>query len=102
MVTNHKGKEDYKLRKKRLDGYLAAISREDINPKSVHEHDYRVCSRHFEKGEPSKLYETNSPNWLPTLNFGHTKQSTRTPVSVERYDTKGLQRELEGRLNMKN
>ena len=41
-VTNHQGKEDYELRKKRLDGYLAAISREDINPKSIHEHDYSV------------------------------------------------------------
>ena len=40
--------------------------------------------------KPAKLYETNSPNWLPTLNLGHTKQSAQTKVqttaSVERYE----------------
>ena len=55
-------------------------------PKSIHDHDYRVCSRHFVTGEPAKLYETNKPNWLPTLNLGHMKQSTRAPVDVERYE----------------
>ena len=63
-VTNNQGKEDYELRKKHLDGYLAAISREDINLKSIHEHDYRACSRHFVTGKPAMLYETSSPNWL--------------------------------------
>ena len=29
-------------------------------------------------GEPTKLYETNSPNWLPTLNL-------RTPVGMAMY-----------------
>ena len=37
-------------------------------------------------GKPAKLYETNSPNWLPTLHLGHTKQSAQTPVTVERYE----------------
>ena len=32
------------------------------------------------------LYETNSPNWLPTLNMGHNKLSTKTPVNSERYE----------------
>jgi len=82
MVTNHQEKNDYELRKKRLDGYLAAISREDINPKSIYEHDYRVCSRHFMTAEPAKLYETNKP----TLNLSHMKQNTRAPVDVERYE----------------
>ena len=61
------------------------MAREDINSKSIHEHDYRVCSRHFVTGKPAMLYETNSPNWLPTLNLGHKKHSTRTPVNMERY-----------------
>ena len=90
MLTKRFGEKNFELRKKRLDGYLAAVSREDINPKSIKEHDYRICSRYFVLGIPAKLYETNSPNWLPTLNLGHTKQSTQTKVqttvSVERYE----------------
>ena len=63
------------------------ISREDINSKTIHEHNYRVCSRHFVTGKPAMLYETNSPNWLSTLNLGHKKHRycTRTPVNMERY-----------------
>ena len=37
-------------------------------------------------GKPAMLYETSSPNWLPTLNLGHKKQSARTPVNTERYE----------------
>ena len=44
VVTDHQGKKDYELRKKRLDGFLAAVSRQDINYKSLQKHDYRVCS----------------------------------------------------------
>ena len=84
------GEKDFELRKKRLDGYLAAISREDIDPKLIEEHDYRICSRHFVLGKPVELYEINSPNWLPTLHLGHMKQSAQTTssstVSVERHE----------------
>jgi len=31
-VTDYYGEKDFELRKKCLDGYLAAISRDDINP----------------------------------------------------------------------
>ena len=78
VLTDHQGKKDYELRKKRLDGFLATVSRQDINYKSLQKHDYRVCSRHFVTGEAAKLYETSKPNWLPTLNLGHTKFSART------------------------
>ena len=91
VLTKRFGEKDFELRKKRLDGYLAAISREDIDPKLIKEHDYRICSRHFVLGKPAKLYKINSPNWLPTLHLGHTKQSAQTTssstVSVKRYET---------------
>ena len=48
-VTDHQGKEDLELRKKRRDGYLAAISREDIDVDSLDK--YRICSKHFEGGK---------------------------------------------------
>ena len=86
VLTKCFGEKDFELRKKRLDGYLAAISREDIDPKSIEEHDYRICSRHFVLGKPAKFYEINSPNWLPTLHLGHMKQSAQTSVTVERYE----------------
>ena len=86
MLTKRFGEKDFELRRKHLNGYLAAISREDIDPKSIEEHDYRICSGHFVLGKPAKLYETNSPNWLPTLHLGHTKQSAQTSVTVERYE----------------
>ena len=65
------GKEDFELRKKRRDGYLAAISREDIDTSALHK--YRICSRNFVSGEMANLYDTTSPSWLPTLNLGHEK-----------------------------
>ena len=45
-------------------------------------------------GEAAKLYETNKPNWLPTLKLGHTKFSARTQDEMERYErsTEGARR----------
>ena len=59
------GKEDFELRKKRRDGYLAAISREDIDTSALHK--YRICARHFVSGEVADLYDTTSSSWLPTF-----------------------------------
>jgi len=86
-VTDYQGQRDRELRQKRLDGFLAAISREDIDPTTTEEHDYRVCSRHFRSGKPAPLYCTNDPDWLPTLNMGHSKQATvSVSMHVERYE----------------
>ena len=87
-VTDYQGQKDCELRQKRLDGFLAAISRDDIDPATLEEHDYRVFSRHFVSGKPASLYSTNDPDWLPTLNMGHSKRSSTVPVSVhvERYE----------------
>ena len=90
-VTDYYGKKDFELRKKRLDGYLAAISRDDINPATLvlEDHDYRVYSRHFMSGKPTGLYDTTSPDWLPTLYMGHSKKSKNDQVvsaNIERYE----------------
>ena len=87
-VSDHQGQKDCELRRKRLDGYLAAISRDDIDPSSLEEHDYRICLKHFASGKPAPLYRINDPDWLPTLNLGHSKRSATVPVSVhvERYE----------------
>ena len=28
---------------------------------------------HFKSGKPATLYDTTSPDWIPTLNLGHTE-----------------------------
>jgi len=80
-VSDHQGMEDFKLRKRRRDGYLAAVSREDINYDSLDK--YRICSRHFQSGKPASLYDTTNPDWLPTMHMGHDKGK---PVDAERCD----------------
>ena len=59
------------LSKNRRDGYLAAISREDITDRGIV--NIRVCSQHFISGEPASLFDELNPDWLPTQNLGHTK-----------------------------
>ena len=88
-MTDYYGEKDFELRKKRLAGYLAAVSRDDINPSSIKEHDYRVCSHHFVSGQPADLYDVSNPDWLPTKNMGRKKQAKGDQVStqnVKRYE----------------
>ena len=61
-VTSTQGKDDFELRKKHRDGFLAAISRKDIDIKSLD--NLRICSKHFISGKPSALYHINNPDWL--------------------------------------
>ena len=69
-----KEKNILNLEKKRRDGYLVVISQEDIDVNELHK--YRICSVHFVSGWPADLYDTTSPNWLPTMNLGHEKSSS--------------------------
>jgi len=80
-VTDHQGEVDYQLRKRRRDGYLAAVSRKDVDLNALDR--YRICSRHFEGGQPASLYDTTHPGWLPTLHMGHEKMR---PADNERYE----------------
>ena len=89
-ITDHYGEADLELRKKRRDGYLAAISREDLDLTALHK--YKVCERHFHSGKPTYLYHTTDPDWLPTLHLGHKEHGSAATVnpatsdaSVERW-----------------
>jgi len=75
--TGHQGKEDYELRKKRRDGFLAAVSTEDLDTKALLD-KYRICSKHFVSKQPAYLFDTNNPDWFPTLHLGydHTRSSS--------------------------
>jgi len=62
-VSDYQGKADYELRKKRRDGYLAAISREDIDTSALHK--YKIYAKHFISGKPAYMYKVNDPDSLP-------------------------------------
>ena len=38
----------------------------------------RIYSRHFISGKPASPVDKNNPDWLPTLNMGHSKQSSES------------------------
>jgi len=50
-VTDRDREKVLELRKKRRDGFLAAISREDLDLTALHK--YKVCERHFNSGKPA-------------------------------------------------
>ena len=77
MITHTHDERDWELSTERRDGFLAAIAREDLTVELLERDtmtDYRVCSRHFLSGKPAKLYNVTSPDWLPSVNLGHSKK----------------------------
>ena len=51
VVITRRGPQDLELSKKRRNGYIAAISRENIT-ETVLSNDHMLCSRHFLSGKP--------------------------------------------------
>ena len=80
-VTDRYGEAEFELRKKRRDGFLAAISREDLDMTALHK--YKVCERHFHSGKPAYLYNTTDPDWLPTLHLGHKEHGSAVTRSLD-------------------
>ena len=86
-VLKKYGKSRLELSKKCQAGFLAAISREDIDKKSLSK--YRICSKHFVSGRPAKRTDETTIDWLPTLHMGHEKRkqtAADTSSRLERYD----------------
>ena len=80
-VTDRYGKAELELCTKRRDGFLAAISREDLDMTMLHK--YKVCEMHFHSREPAYLYNTTASNWLPTLNLGHKEHGSAVTRSLD-------------------
>ena len=70
-IITSQGVQTQTLSEKRRVGWLAAIRRKDIKKESYP--FIRVCSDHFKSGKPATLYDTTSPDWIPTLNLGHNE-----------------------------
>ena len=86
-VINHIGGErERELSERRRDGFLAALSRQDINKDDASK--YRVCSMHFVSGKPAALYDELNPDWLPTLRLGHCKRERVLQNSCTGRDTR--------------
>ena len=70
-VITHQGEQTRALSERRQRLWLAAIKRQDIKAKNFQH--IRVCSDHFICGKSSALYDSTSPDWVPSLNMGHNK-----------------------------
>ena len=82
VVIRYQSEQEYELSKKRRDGFLAAISRDDLAEKILR--NDRICSRHFIAVKPANLFHETNPDWLPTQTLGRTKNTS--PVSVARWE----------------
>ena len=58
-VTDRYGQAELELHKKRRDGFLAAISREDLDMTSLHK--YKVCEKHFYSWQAGVSLQYNGP-----------------------------------------
>ena len=87
-ITASKGSRVLELSKKRRAGYIAAISRGDLSEKILA--NDRICTRHFINGKPASLEDETNPDWLPTLNLGHSKVCERWSRRKAREDASNV------------
>ena len=78
--TSRPDPREVELSTKRRQGYLAAISRPELTTTELEES--RICSRHFVFGKPASLFDECHPDWLPTLNLGHSTLDASTVLSI--------------------
>ena len=83
-VRRHYGERELELSIRRREGYLAAISRENIDINDLEK--YRICSRHFVENPCVDLWDEHNIDWLPTLNLGHSKRKQLSDSSLARYE----------------
>ena len=82
VITHHQGEQTRALSEQRQRLWLAAIKRQDIKAKNFQH--VRVCSDHFICGKPSALYDSTSPDWVPSLKMGYNKAGCKN--DSDRYE----------------
>ena len=83
-IVTHQRDKTHELSNKRRGEWLARIKRDDLRPEKL---EYvRVCSGHFVSGMPAKLYDSNNPDWAPSLKLGYNKTGTQAECSLGRYE----------------
>ncbi|XP_070197777.1 uncharacterized protein [Littorina saxatilis] len=69
-VKTREGEHVKAVTERRRRAWVAAIRRTNIT--FEHSSDgFRVCSRHFHKGEPAYEMAETDPDWAPSLHLGH-------------------------------
>ena len=72
-VVNQQGEDYRKLKELRRNGWISAISRDDLTETQFDRGEVRVCGKHFHSGRASKSWDRYNIDWIPTLNLGHNK-----------------------------
>ena len=80
-VITHQRNQTRELSKRWQNAWLAKIQREEFKPEN-HPH-MQVCLNNFVTGKPSKLYETEHPDLVPSLKLGY---DLKLRVSGDRSD----------------
>ena len=75
-IIAKQGKEARDLSEERRSRWILAISRDDLTD-AILEND-RVCEKHFVSGRAAKPWDKFNVDWVPTLNLGHNKKTSRT------------------------
>lgn len=74
-VIRNRGPTRLQLSQRRRTGFLTTISRSGMTEKILS--NDRICSKHFISGQPAALEDETNPDWLPSLNLGHSKVSEK-------------------------
>ena len=75
-IIENQGKKARDLSEERRSRWILAISRDDLTD-TILEND-RVCEKHFVSGRAAKPWDKFNVDWVPTLNVGHNKKTSRT------------------------
>ncbi|XP_047221977.1 uncharacterized protein LOC124868593 [Girardinichthys multiradiatus] len=62
--------------------WLNRISRADLGGLNLTH--ARVCSAHFLTGKPAQLFDSDNPDWAPSVSLGHTKVKLAKKASAVR------------------
>ena len=102
VITNKGEWNMEELTRNQHAGFISAISRADLTEKIMS--NDRICSRHFISGKPASPLDENNPDWLPTLNMGHCKQSSesRARALVERWERMKARESLNKKSEVRN
>ncbi|XP_064085196.1 LOW QUALITY PROTEIN: histone-lysine N-methyltransferase eggless-like [Macrobrachium nipponense] len=80
VTQNGKSKESV-LSQLRQEAWISSLSSSNLNAEDLKA--YRVCSDHFVKGKPCRLYDVDNIDWVPTQNLGerldYIRIRTRSP-----------------------
>ncbi|XP_070686453.1 uncharacterized protein [Pempheris klunzingeri] len=71
------GEASEPLRRRRRAAWVAAVGRSNITVNHIPS-SMRVCSRHFRSGKPAGEKLESDPDWVPSLQLGHSDGNRHT------------------------